>query len=470
MSRTADRRLAAIRAAYPRAPVSPDERRSPQEAGSRCSSTGPYLEHVWNSFPVGWDIAHAARRRSLPRLRSPASILLEHAKGSRTMDDRRFDSLAKSLASGVSRRSLIKGLLGLGGATVAREALSGQGASAARRPTPTPKPVACPGQQIPAGGACVCPGGLSRCGADCCNDQAPPTDPDYSVCCDGACCAGLCYGEERCCPAEQTFCAVTQECCPLDQPYCCSDGCCATPCCDTTAGPVCCAGDTPQCCPDDICIPAGGCCTNSDCSGCQTCQNHICADDQSQCPGCTDCVAGACTAVDTNCDDGNACTGNVCNGDGTCSNQFNCNGSNDCCTGGSICTNHTCLGDGTCDYSPNCNGNDACCDDGNSCTSNMCGADGQCSFPFNCFGDDACCPDGQSCNEKGACQGAGCAGLNQTCDINLPCCFPWGCAYIDDKVSTGVCRICIASGKQCGSPIICANSCCSGSGTEGVCD
>jgi len=34
------------------------------------------------------------------------------------MDDRRFDSLAKTLATGKSRRSVVKGLLGLGGAAV----------------------------------------------------------------------------------------------------------------------------------------------------------------------------------------------------------------------------------------------------------------------------------------------------------------------------------------------------------------
>ena len=35
------------------------------------------------------------------------------------MDDRRFDSFAKALAEGKSRRTVLKGLLGLGGAALA---------------------------------------------------------------------------------------------------------------------------------------------------------------------------------------------------------------------------------------------------------------------------------------------------------------------------------------------------------------
>ena len=50
------------------------------------------------------------------------------------MDDRRFDSLARSLASGASRRSVLKGLLGLGGGgsdrrNVARRRSGGRAAS-----------------------------------------------------------------------------------------------------------------------------------------------------------------------------------------------------------------------------------------------------------------------------------------------------------------------------------------------------
>ena len=63
------------------------------------------------------------------------------------MDDRRFDSLTRALAQGTSRRTLIKGLLGLGGIAAAGVVVRNEGpAEAAVRRTPTPTPVRCPGQ------------------------------------------------------------------------------------------------------------------------------------------------------------------------------------------------------------------------------------------------------------------------------------------------------------------------------------
>ena len=73
------------------------------------------------------------------------------------MDDRRFDALVKAVATGTTRRSLVKGLLGLGGAAVIGSSLRESEVDAARRPTPTPKPVTCPGQQVPVNGVCTCP-------------------------------------------------------------------------------------------------------------------------------------------------------------------------------------------------------------------------------------------------------------------------------------------------------------------------
>src|SRR5262245_7755957 len=131
------------------------------------------------------------------------------------MDDRRFDSIVKSLASGASRRSVLKGILGLSGVAVAGSALLPEESDAARRPTnPTPTPVKCPGQQIASGVQCVCPAGLSKCGPDCCNPAGIGTA--HSECCDNACCHGHCYGEELCCPTGRTFCESTGECCPVD--------------------------------------------------------------------------------------------------------------------------------------------------------------------------------------------------------------------------------------------------------------
>ena len=261
------------------------------------------------------------------------------------MDDRRFDALVKALATGTNRRSLVKGLLGLGGATVVGSSLRESAVDAARRPTPTPKPITCPGRQTWNGTACVCPGSApDKCGPDCCNAAAD--GPTHSECCDNACCFGLCYGEELCCPTGRTFCEATGECCPADQPYCCgASGCCASPCCETAAGSTCCEGNTPKCCPEDICIAAGGCCDVTDCGAgnCWSCIDRVCVSDQAKCSGCTDCVGGTCAPNDQNCADADPCTRSTCNTDGTCTAQvFDCRLDSCTCTPSDACQVASC--------------------------------------------------------------------------------------------------------------------------------
>jgi hypothetical protein len=418
------------------------------------------------------------------------------------MDDRRFDSLVKSLATGgTSRRALFKGLLGLGGAAAVGGTVLEGTADAARRPTPTPTPVKCPGNQTPVGGVCTCPAGLSQCnpgtGPACCNDTAvAPGTATYSECCDNACCHGHCYGEELCCPYPRTFCEATQECCPIDLPYCCGDGCCATPCCDTTEGNVCCAGDTPKCCPEDICIPADGCCTDSECPGCQSCENHICVDDRSNCPGgeagCDECVNTECVANNQRCDDGNPCNDDICTvGTGQCSHPLNCHGQASCCDDGNPCTSNICNENGTCSNPANCNGLNSCCDDGNACTSNICNENGTCSYPFFCTSDSCCddqnpctsnicnttagtcsytfncnlgagcCPAGQACGDNGQCF-TPCVGLGEIC-TNNPCCD--GNCYSLVPELPSVCGPCIPDGVPC---LTFCEFCCDGS-TLGFC-
>ena len=160
------------------------------------------------------------------------------------LHDPKFDSITRSLASGLSRRTALKALGTIGGAALA--GLGGRTANAARRPTPTPKPVRCPGQQIWDGYECVCQSG-ETCGPDCC--------PAGSTCCDNACCYGVCYGEELCCPSSQEWCPVSGECCP----------------------------DGWTCCPDVGCLAPGSCCSDADCPrdtcGASTClQSHTCSE------------------------------------------------------------------------------------------------------------------------------------------------------------------------------------------------
>lgn len=133
------------------------------------------------------------------------------------MDDRRFDSLTRAVASAQNRRTVLKGLLGLGGIALTGAAVTGS-ADAARRPTPTPKPVACPGAQHWDGTKCTCDTGTD-CGPECCTGSA--------VCCDGACCNGDCYAEEQCCEVGSTVCHNTS-CCVAGE-VCLDDGSCCTP-------------------------------------------------------------------------------------------------------------------------------------------------------------------------------------------------------------------------------------------------
>jgi hypothetical protein len=113
------------------------------------------------------------------------------------MDDRRFDALVRSLASGASRRAVLKGMLGLGGAAVASAAGLPDHAHAARRGftgprIPTPCVPNCDGTTCGSngcGGTCSCDQGLlcifdaGLCGRICppCNSGCF-CDEDYHVC------------------------------------------------------------------------------------------------------------------------------------------------------------------------------------------------------------------------------------------------------------------------------------------------
>lgn len=214
------------------------------------------------------------------------------------MDGKRFDALSREFASRQSRRRV----LGLIGAVLTGGALLENEADAARRPpAPTPTPT-CPGQQTWSGGQCTCPAGLNACGPACCNDDEPrvlpngANNPNYSECCDGACCFGRCYGEELCCPFSRTWCEDTQECCPSDRPYCCgADGCCATPCCETGAGVACC---------EQECAVATDCPgTDSECAT-RTCTDGVCG------------MAYASSGTPVSTQIAGDCHANVCDGNG----------------------------------------------------------------------------------------------------------------------------------------------------------
>jgi hypothetical protein len=262
------------------------------------------------------------------------------------MDDRRFDSLTKALADGRSRRSVFKGLLGIGGTAIAGGALFGRDAEAARRPTPPSKPVKCPGNQISTEGVCDCPAGLSQCnpgvGPACCNDNVLSGSPGYSECCDNACCEGTCLGEERCCPTNNRpggqppthqICTLEDgwQCCPVGLVCCGIDGCCETLC-----------SEDGHCCPpEDVCPSAGDsayfCCTgNTICCGAGTNANTCIPD--TGCCGDADCMESQ------HCCDG-ACSDLECEPSTQCSDDFDCAGDAVCCVGDCCTPGQSCVTD-----------------------------------------------------------------------------------------------------------------------------
>lgn len=181
------------------------------------------------------------------------------------------------------------------------------GADAAPRPTPTPKPVQCPGSQHWDGTKCACASG-EICGPACCLIG--------SECCDGACCFGHCYGEELCC-AYDNWCDATGECCPVGTTCCGELGCIPGDTCGCLAGCPdgfeCCGG---ECCASGYCANEW-CCALGTCAGaCLTGENegccagsvydkttHVCCDEElisGNCCDTSECTAscgGACEKV-----------------------------------------------------------------------------------------------------------------------------------------------------------------------------
>lgn len=385
------------------------------------------------------------------------------------MDDRRFDSLVKLLASGTNRRTLLKGLLGLSGAGLAGGLALDQRVEGARRPTPTPKPPTCPGNQTWNGTKCVCPPNLSQCvpdgGPACCNDQVDKhTDPNYSECCDNACCQGTCTAEEVCCPTNvrpgnlppiANVCP-NGECCFL--PNVCSSGVCAPP--------ASCEGNQ-DCDPCETCNLQSGQCEALCEAGQQCCDNDngqycipdtdVCCDSNDDCPGeCSTCLeSGVCGIW---CEQGEIC----CDGP----NGGECCAANQCIAGQGCCVADSVNCGGACCSESACNNNSECCLVGIACGAECCGinqicTDGQCecvSDAILCNGECVfreCCGDDNS----------NCANLGY--DLECTECIEGGCAVLSLEGATcsigycyaGECLICLPPEADCQDD---HSACCSG--------
>lgn len=402
------------------------------------------------------------------------------------MDDRRFDSLAKTLATGKSRRSVVKGLLGLGGAAVIGSTGLDHEAEAARRSLPTPTPVRCPGQQVAGpGGVCACPGDLRTCGPDCCNDQVPVTDPQWSGCCEQACCSypNDCVAEERCCPRlPEVACLDT------------AGNCCATICQSASHGMtccseadfcpggaqsagLCCAGPT-TCCGggtnDNHCIPANQTCCNhdADCAHLDTCDgltwhHAICG------------IDGYCVDTPQSCGDDSRCTTDTCDARTGCGHaEIVCTTPPVCFTGPGTCNADT----GQCDYIP------SVCDTPGACEASpgVCNPEtGQCEYPARCSGNtpqccqsgdgtaycigstQICCENNETCSAP--CTHCGPDGYCESACANMEACCDADCVdLLTDPNNCGVCGT-VCTGCATCSGGICVPDDQNCSGTCGIC-
>lgn len=361
------------------------------------------------------------------------------------MDDRRFDSLVRAVATGASRRAVLKGILGLGGVVLTGGIVLEDDTDAARRPTVSPTLTSiCPGQQTRVGNACVCQvppaPGANKCGPDCCTgtSSAPfPRPSTHTECCDGACCAGSCYDEELCCPTNAragglpplaSFCE-NGSCCQL--PSVCSNGVCVsstpprsstptqTPTNTATSTPTQTPSSTPTETPSSTpsATPKPPCRSNADCGACEGCNvqtglcGSICTD---QLPICcqndiTDyCIPAGETCCETNSDCSAPCAG--CNGDGYC--DTTCESGYECCHVGG--DDYICCGVGQClSGFVCCNGRDACGDQ--CCDVGQCTTNGVCCPPGEPPCGDVCCDTSTNhvCNPQGICA---CAGNDTECE------------------------------------------------------
>lgn len=340
------------------------------------------------------------------------------------MDSQRFDDLARRLASGTSRRGLIKGglvaglvggalgLRGAGSVGAATPCTSGRQCSSRRCVDGFCCNAACTGQCE----ACNVPGREGTCspvtGTPVGNRQRCPGAGVCQAACDGVtrtrcaafpgpetvCGASTCIGGWQttyACGGNGT-CHPTTTSCGL---YVCSAA--GTACLTTCASSADCVGAA--FCANGVCQgdkPLGQGCTSND-----QCQSGLCVDgaccDQACTGPCEACnlpgnvgfcspIAGCCR-TDGDCDDNDACTTDSCGADNRCTRTPIA-----CDDGRGLCTTKRC------DPATGCVFQEVGCDDGNACTADSCDPQTGCVH-------DAAARDGQPCdNGTGTCQGGQC--------------------------------------------------------------
>ena len=333
------------------------------------------------------------------------------------MDNQRFDDLARSLATGVSRRRLLRGLLGgaaAGAVTVARGGVADAQTGLA------------PGAVCTASGQCSQSGGTTICA-----DNGISTDGALNCCRNtgGTCTSGNgCCGALRCTSGTCQS-ATTGGLAP-------GAACTSTTQCSQTGGAVSCADNgistdgALNCCR----VQGGTCTTGSGCCGDLRCVNGVCGGSTAGglAPGATCTSTSQCSQTGgavTCADNGIASDGalNCCRGGGGV-----CTAGNQCC-GTFVCADNGISGDGSLNC---CNNVGGACANGASCCGSLLCVNGICG---------------------GGTSGGGLA-LGATCTTTSQCSQTGGATICDDNgiVSDGAKNCCRSGGGTCTA----GNNCC----------
>jgi hypothetical protein len=398
--------------------------------------------------------------------------------------------MTRRLGAGLSRRQVVRGLLGGAGAligtAVAKQAGSAQNCLAASCDDET---FCCASFECN-NGICVCPLGTTwchetdSCAAECCSDW----ECNGGICDGGICIADPCADCGPCDTCDPAFGCVSQ----CEEGEVCNDGICEVlveficvntaggACTPGVQGSDCCAGLTCSgvpsgggsgiCCPNEYCPNdggycysrmTGGCCDNSTCGDGWVCENRTCTPELGE-PTCVDTAGGTCNpSEELDCCAGLTCSG-VPDGGGPgicCPFQY-CADGNYCYHDqvGGCCTDDEC-GNGTCEGGQcvGCIGQA-----GAVCQPSV--EDKDCCGSLTCYGHDTdpggegiCCPF-QYCAEGNYCYHNMVGG----------CCTDDECG--NGECVDGQCVECIGEAGATCTPGVEGEDCCGGLTCSGVPD
>ena len=413
------------------------------------------------------------------------------------MDGNNFDELTRKLASGISRRSVLRGLVGGAAALVGiKSSVTLAGKASKTTICHATSSASNPWVQITVNDNSLLPAHYGH------GDFNVTGNPDV-VCCrsqdclqpDDPCLESVCVidstgtgkdglgGKSHCSPPQ-----------PKDDGTVCDDTNACTSGTTCRAG-VCTGGTATVCTALDACHVAGTCnpktgvCDNPDaplgtscddnnlCNGIQTCTEGVCGGGTPlTCTTTNPCLTASCdpakgcitTPKDkgTSCGDGNACNGDeMCDGEGTCvpGTAVVCDECKSCNAQSGICENahegETCIGDGNL-----CFGSHTC--QSGTCTGNApvsCAALDQCHVAGTCdpatglcdnpnANNGIACNDGNACTQTDTCQNGVCTGSNPvTCSASDQCHVAGTCDPASGTCSNPI----AANGTACNDGNVC---------------